>query len=138
MENKKTTTSSAALDGKIRKKILVVEDEKPIAKALRLKLESSGFEVTSAFNGNEALELLGKGTFDLIILDLVMPGIDGFTVLSELKQRKLAMPVIAASNLGQMEDIKRAKDLGAGNYFVKSNTSLAQIVDLVKKELSVE
>ncbi len=119
------------------KKILVVEDEKPMAKALKLKLESSGFSVAVAYEGNEALSAIDKDAFDLIILDLVLPGIDGFAILAELQKRGSATPVIAASNLGQLEDINRAKELGVRHYFVKSNTSLGQIIQLVKDVLKI-
>jgi two-component system response regulator VicR len=119
------------------KKLLVVEDEKPMARALKLKLESSGFIVNLAYDGNEALALLLKDPPDLVILDLVIPGVDGFTILGELKKQDSLIPVIAASNLGQLEDINRAKELGAKHYFVKSNTSLAQIVTLVKEVLKI-
>jgi two-component system alkaline phosphatase synthesis response regulator PhoP len=119
------------------KKILIVEDEKPMARALSLKLESNGFDVSTAGNGTEALEAITTQTFDLIILDLVIPGMDGFAILGELKSRKITTPVIAASNLGQIEDINRAKELGATHYFVKSNTSLAQIMDQVKEILKI-
>jgi DNA-binding response OmpR family regulator len=121
----------------ILKNILVVEDEKPMARALKLKLESNGFAVSLAADGNEAMEAITKGKFDLIILDLVIPGIDGFAILGELKKSNNPTPVIAASNLGQLEDITRAKDLGALHYFVKSNTSLAHIVQLVKEVLKI-
>jgi DNA-binding response OmpR family regulator len=119
------------------KKILVVEDEKPMARALKLKLESNGFVVGVAYDGTEAMNIISKEVFDLIILDLVIPGIDGFTILGELKKRNSTIPVIAASNLGQLEDINRAKELGARHYFVKSNTSLAQIIQLVKEVLKI-
>jgi DNA-binding response OmpR family regulator len=119
------------------KKLLVVEDEKPMARALKLKLESNGFIVSVAGDGNEAMDFISKGGFDLIILDLVIPGMDGFAILGELKRRNNTVPVIAASNLGQLEDINRAKELGALHYFVKSNTSLANIVQLVKEVLKL-
>lgn len=119
------------------KKILVVEDEKPMARALKLKLESNGFLVSLAVDGGEALEAISKVVFDLIILDLVIPGIDGFAILGELRKTINKPSVIVASNLGQLEDINRAKELGAEHYFVKSNTSLAQIVQMVKTVLNL-
>lgn len=125
------------MTGQEPKKILVVEDEKPMARALKLKLESNGFVVSVAYDGNDAHNILSKETFDLIILDLVIPGMDGFAILDELRKRENKTPVIAASNLGQLEDINRAKELGAQHYFVKSNTSLAQIVQLIKEELKL-
>lgn len=115
------------------KKILICEDEKPIAKALVLKLNHEGFEAEAANDGEEALQILQSKQFDLILLDLIMPRIDGFGVLEKIKELKITTPVIVTSNLGQEEDLKRAKELGAVNYFIKSNTSLQEIVDGIKK-----
>ncbi len=115
------------------KKILICEDEKPIAKALVLKLNHEGFEAEAANDGEEALQILQTKQFDLILLDLIMPRVDGFGVLEKIKELKITTPVIVTSNLGQEEDLKRAKELGAINYFIKSNTSLQEIVDGIKK-----
>ena len=123
-------------EDKNKKRILIVEDEKPLARALGLKLENSGFTVVSVYNGNDAVEILKKEKFDVMILDLIMPLMDGFAVLKELKDLKIKLPIIAASNLAQKEDVERAKTLGANYYFVKSNTSLAQIIDYIKKILA--
>lgn len=117
------------------KRVLVVEDEKPMAYALQLKLTRSGFKTAVVFGGEEALELLGRENFDLIVLDLVMPNVDGFAVLEELRRRKIMTPVIVISNLGQEEDIKRAKALGVRDYFVKSDTSIVTLVERAGKIL---
>lgn len=117
------------------KKILIAEDEKPMAKAMQLKLVSEGFEVSIAGNGKQALEKLAKEKFDLLILDLVMPVKDGFVVLEELKKSKRKMPVIVASNLSQEDDVKRAKSLGARDFFVKSDTPISGVVERVKAAL---
>jgi DNA-binding response OmpR family regulator len=119
------------------KKILIVEDEKLIIKPLELKLKLSGFETGVAYNGEEALEILKNEKFDLVLLDLMMPRVDGFAVLSELKKRGDETPVIVASNLNQMDDISRALELGVNSYYVKSNTSLSEIVENIRKALNV-
>lgn len=118
------------------KKILVVDDEQAVAKALELKLTSVGFDVKTVYDSTEAFALLEKEKFHLILLDLMMPVLDGFAFLSELKVRKIHIPVIVTSNLGQEEDLKRAKALGAKDYFVKSNTPIAEVVDHVKNVLT--
>ena len=118
------------------KKILIVEDEKPMARALELKLNKSGFEAKALFNGEEALKILETEKFDLILLDLVMPKVDGFAVLTALKEREIETPIIVTSNLSQEEDFKRAKELGAKDYFVKSDTPIADIVEHIKKFLN--
>jgi CheY-like chemotaxis protein len=116
-----------------KKKILVAEDEKPMANALKLKLESEGYQVVLAFNGKEAIEALESEKFDLLLLDLVMPEKTGFDVLEEIKSKNLSIPVIVLSNLAQEEDIGKAKKFGVINYFVKSNTSLSEISEHIKK-----
>lgn len=117
------------------KRILIAEDEKPMANALSLKLRSVGFETTLVYDGESALSAARESPYDLILLDLVMPKKDGFFVLAELKKLKIATPVIVSSNLSQEEDIRRAKELGARDYFIKSDTSLAQVVEKVKQAL---
>ena len=117
------------------KKILIVEDEKPMAHALELKLNSSGFSAKAVFNGQEAVNTLAKENFDLILTDLMMPIMDGFALLADLQTKKSAIPVIVATNLGQQGDIDRAKSLGARDYFVKSDTPIAEVVGKVRKLL---
>jgi DNA-binding response OmpR family regulator len=114
------------------KSILIVEDERPIARALELKLKNSGFAAEPVNNGEEALLILGVKKFDLIILDLVMPKMDGFTFLTEIRKRGIDTPVIVTSNLSQDEDKARAKKLGAVDYLIKSNTPLTAIVEKIK------
>lgn len=116
-----------------RKRILIVEDEKPMARALELKLSHEGYEIESALNGETALELAGKGNFSLIILDLVLPKVDGFKVLEGLKIKNISTPTIVLTNLNQGEDEKKAKELGAKEFFIKSNISIAEIVGHVKR-----
>jgi two-component system, OmpR family, alkaline phosphatase synthesis response regulator PhoP len=112
------------------KKILVAEDDQFLGNAYRLKLEKSGFEVKIARDGKEAMEMLLTFTADLILLDLMMPTVDGFAVLEHLqKNEKLKhIPVIIASNLGQKEDIDRGMKLGAADYVVKSDLSLEELM----------
>ncbi len=121
-----------------QKKILIAEDEKPMANALGLKLSSAGFETTLVYDGEAAISAVQASPFDLIILDLVMPKKDGFFVLTELKKLKIATPVIVSSNLSQEEDIKRARELGARDYFIKSDTTLAEIVEKVRVQLTID
>ncbi len=117
------------------KKILIAEDDQPLAKALKLKLERSGFEVSAVSDGEEAMAAIAKDSFALVFLDIMMPRKDGFAVLSEMKAKKYKTPVVILSNLGQEGDLKKAKDLGAVGYFVKSDTPIAEVVDHAKKIL---
>ncbi len=117
------------------KKILIVEDEKSIAKAMELKLNHSGFECRTVFDGEEALKVLKTEKFDLIILDLIMPKKDGFATMEEIKKLGIKTPVIVSSNLSQEEDFKKAKELGEVDFFVKSNIPISEIVENIKKYL---
>ncbi len=119
------------------KKILIADDEKAISKALVLKLTNVGFLVEAAMNGNEAIEKIKANKFDLIVLDLIMPEKDGFAVLEYMRDNKITCPVLVASNLSQEDDLKRAKELGAVDYFIKSNVSLQDIIANIKKILKV-
>lgn len=115
--------------------ILIAEDDQFLANAYRVKFEKEQFQVTIAFNGEEALAAIAKDQPDLIILDLIMPVKDGFTTISEIKANPAwkNIPIIVTSNLSQESDYQKAKELGATEYFVKSNTPLSEIANLVKK-----
>ena len=116
-------------------RILIIEDEKTLARALEIKLTLSGFEVKAVFNGEDGVNLLQKESFDLILLDLIMPKMDGFGVLTVLKAKKIETPVMVLSNLSQESDMKRTKEFGAKEFFIKSNTPIAMIVERVIKLL---
>lgn len=114
------------------KRILITEDEKPMGRALQIKFEKNGFSVTSANDGEEALAFLEKETFDVILLDLIMPKINGFKVLETLKDQGIKTPVCVMTNLSQEEDKEKAMKLGARDFFVKSDIAAAEIVERVK------
>lgn len=118
---------------KKKKNILIIEDEKPLGKILRYKLEVAGFTVHNAANGKEGLEAYANGAYDFILVDLIMPIMDGFTVLEELQKKKNSVPVVVLSNLGQSADIETTKKLGARDFLIKSDTQLNGIVEKVKQ-----
>ncbi len=118
-----------------KKKILIVEDEKPLAHALELKMTHEGYETKVASTGREGLDEASTGNYDLILLDLILPEIDGFTILEALKGKKLKPVIVVLSNLGQDEDRKKAEEYGVKNYLVKSNVPLADIVKVVKSSI---
>jgi DNA-binding response OmpR family regulator len=120
---------------KTPKKILIIEDEKTLARALELTLKHAGFEVTTVFNGEEGTLLLQEESFDLILLDLIMPKMDGFAVLTRLRERDIKTPVMVLSNLSQESDLTRTKEFGVKEFFIKSNTPIANIVGRVKQIL---
>jgi DNA-binding response OmpR family regulator len=115
------------------KQILIVEDEKPLQHALELKLQHEGFTVTVASNGRECVEKIKEGKFDAVLLDLIMPELDGFQVLEQLKGMSQMPAVFVLSNLSQHEDEERVLALGARKFFIKSDTPLTTIVDEVKQ-----
>lgn len=120
------------------KKILVAEDDKFLSSAYRFKLTKAGFEVQIAGDGAELLKILENYLPDLILLDLVMPVMDGFTALENIRQdvRYKSVPIIVASNLGQKEDIDRTKELGATDFVVKSDMSLDNLIEKINKLIS--
>lgn len=111
---------------------MVIEDERPLAHALELKLSGAGYEAHIALNGLEGLRKAQSGEYDLILLDLILPELDGFSFLKILREKGIKTPVLVLSNLGQEEDQRRARELGAQEYCVKSNTPLAEIMNRVK------
>lgn len=118
-----------------QKYVLVADDERPMAKALELKLVHEGFKAKAVFDGHDVLDSLRQEKFDLLLLDLVMPKIDGFQVLETMKTEGIFVPVIVLSNLSQQEDEKRVKELGAREFFIKSDTPITDVIRHVKKVL---
>jgi DNA-binding response OmpR family regulator len=116
-------------------KILIVEDEKAMAKAMEVKLQKSGIDAYAVFSGEEAMTELGKAGYTLVLLDIMMPGIDGWEVLAKIKEKNLPLKVIITSNLSQEEDKKKAQELGAAGFLVKSDSTLSTIVEEVKAHM---
>ena len=116
-----------------KKIILVVEDDKAIAEVYQMKLEYEGFEVILASNGVQALETLKEKTPDLILLDVIMPKMNGFDFLEAMKKDPAManVKVIIMSNLGQEMDMKRGEELGAVDYVVKSDSAIDEILQKI-------
>lgn len=121
-----------------RKSILVAEDDQFYARIYQLKFSKEGYDVTVVDKGDEVIKIARVKKPDLILLDLIMPGKDGFETLRELKtDTKLKdVKVVVISNLGQAEDIKKTKELGALDYLVKANMSISDMVEKVKGYLA--
>lgn len=120
-------------------KILIAEDEEVLLGVLRRKLEMIGYEVITAKDGLAALNILKRETPDLLLLDVMMPKMDGFELLEKLKQRDPdfadKVPIIIISNSGQPVEIKRGKDLGARDFIIKTDFDPAEVVARVEKVL---
>ncbi|MBA3679157.1 response regulator [Candidatus Saccharibacteria bacterium] len=117
------------------RKILLVEDEMALANVLKLEFINDGFSVKHAENGQLAINFLKKEKFDIVLLDVVMPTMDGFQTLENMNEAGIAQPTIMLSNISQPEEMEKAKKLGAIGYIVKSNTTLAEIIEQVKKKM---
>ena len=119
-----------------KKKILIalVEDDQLIAEMYVTKFKKEGFDIQHALDGLAGLELVKKINPDIILLDIIMPKLDGFQVLQQLRAEVAfkATPIILLTNLGQEEDVEKGRQLGATDYFIKTNFTPAAIVDKVK------
>lgn len=136
-ETKVDKKKSPKVSEKVGSYVLIVEDDNYLANAYRLKLQYAGYEMMIASDGEEAQKLIKDRKPRLIILDLVLPHVDGFTVLEEIKKdsKTKGIPVIVASNLGQKEDLDHAMKLGADDYFIKSNIGMDEMIDKIKSHL---
>ena len=120
-----------------KKTLHFIEDEAAIHKTLSDALEKEGFDTSSALDVEIGLRRAKEEQPDLILLDLILPKMNGFEVLKALKEDEAtkAIPVIVLTNLEQMENIQKAIDLGATTYLVKANYSLDEVVSKVKESL---
>lgn len=116
------------------RRILLVEDDRFLRKAAEAALRRHGFTVLTASDGEEGLRIAQAEKPDLVLLDLIMPGLQGFEVLKLLKAEAAtsSIPVIVLSNLGQDSDVQGALAAGAVDYLIKANLQLDKLIDRVK------
>ena len=119
-------------------RIIVADDDRMFRKVAETTLRRQGYDVTTASDGEEALQLIRSERPDMIVLDLIMPKLQGFDVLTILKQDALtsAIPVIVLSSLTQEQDKQEALDLGAVAYFNKTTFSMSELVKQVENTLT--
>ncbi len=119
--------------------VLIVEDEKMLAEMYATKFTMEGFAAETANDGLAGIEAAAKVRPDIILLDVIMPKLDGFATLKQLREDAsfAKTPIILLTNLGQDEDIKKGKELGATDYFVKANHTPAEVVLKVKEVLKL-
>jgi len=117
--------------------LLLVEDDLFLRGLMKRKIEMEGYSVIEAENGKIALEKLRENEISLVLLDLIMPEVDGFEVLESVsKDPKLSkIPIIVLSNLGQKEKIDEAMALGAKDYIIKAHLTPSEIIEVIKKYL---
>lgn len=128
-----TESSSPASE----KKVLVIEDELFLVDAYRAKFEKEGVHAQFVTNGKEAMALLDGDPPGAVLLDLMLPGVSGFDILTSIRQneRWKSVPVLVLSNLSQPKDIKRCEELGITEFVIKANTRINDIVAKVKAQL---
>ncbi len=119
------------------KKILLVEDDKFLRELIAKKLRSEDYEVIEALDGEDGIAKAKELKPDLVLLDLVLPGIDGFGVLAKIKEDPATnqAPVIILSNLGQQEEIARTLKLGATDFLIKAHFTPSEIIEKIKRIL---
>ncbi|MFA6587962.1 MAG: response regulator [Patescibacteria group bacterium] len=136
---------SQEADTKISKKsngeyrILLVEDDQFLRDLLAGKLKREGFDVTACVDGQEGLRTIQKQKPDLVLLDIILPGLDGFNVLQQVRfsadKQVSEVPIVLLSNLGQDSDVAKGKKLGANDYLIKANLTIDDIIKKIRKFL---
>lgn len=126
---------------KYNKTILIVEDEMAMVKALGLKLKKVGFDVLEAFDGEEGLKLGLKERPDLIMLDIIMPKMDGLSFLKKVREDERwgsQVPIIMLTNLSDADNVSEAAKFNVYDFLVKTDWRLDDVVNLVKDKLNVK
>ncbi|PIW76217.1 MAG: response regulator [Candidatus Portnoybacteria bacterium CG_4_8_14_3_um_filter_40_10] len=120
-------------------KIFIVEDDKFLRDLIIKKLDTEGYETAFVVGGEEALKKIGEEKPDLVLLDLILPGIDGYEVLKQMKNNSSddikKIPVIILSNLGQRDDVEKGINLGAVDFLIKAHFTPGEIIDKIKQVL---
>jgi CheY-like chemotaxis protein len=119
------------------KYIIVAEDDKFYANVYKVKLGNLGYDVTVVMDGDKAIEEAKIRKPDIFLLDMVMPGKDGFATIKALRaiNEFRHIPIIILSSLSQEEDRKKALELGANDYWVKTNISISAVASKIKEYL---
>lgn len=117
-----------------KKKIVLVEDDSLISSILATHLIKEGFDVVVVTDGAQAFERVAAEQPHIVLLDIILPGVNGFDILQKLKQDEStkSIPVLILSNLGSQEDIQRGIDLGASGYLVKANSMIEEILKKIQ------
>ena len=119
------------------KTILIIEDDKFLRELIAKKLIKEEYNISEAIDGEEGMKKIAEEKPDLILLDLILPGIDGFEVMSRMKEDPSLsqIPIIILSNLGQKEEIERGINLGAKDYLIKAHFTPGEIIEKIKAAL---
>lgn len=117
------------------KKILLVEDDPFLIDIYTTKLKESGFAVDVASEGESAIGKAKENKPDLVLLDIVLPNMDGWEILKRIKSESKDLKVIILSNLGQKEEVEKGVEMGAIKYLIKAQFTPSQVVEEIKKIL---
>ncbi len=119
--------------------VLLVEDDTFLSGIYQKKFEMEGFKVSLADNGEKALVEVKKKKPDIVMLDVLLPKLDGFAVLEKLKadSETKNIPVILLTNLGQKDDVEKGLQMGAVDYLIKAHFKPSEVVDKIKKALQL-
>ncbi|MBI4120806.1 MAG: response regulator [Parcubacteria group bacterium] len=122
------------------KTVLIVDDDRFLLDMYALKFKEAAFRVETADSGENAYEMVKKGGQDVVLLDILMPTMDGFELLKRFQAEHLGKNTkfIVLSNLGEPSDIEKARELGADGYIVKATATPTEVVEVVRKVLSPE
>ena len=117
-----------------KKKILIVEDDNFVAEVYFAKLTEMGYQATLAQNGEEGLAELKKNKIDLILLDILMPVMNGMEMLEEIKKQEewKNIPVILLTNVGEKESIQKVREFGVKDYLIKSHFTPAEVIEKIE------
>lgn len=117
------------------KKVLIIEDDSFLLGLEATKLKNSGYEILSASNGEQAVEKIKEPGISVILLDLILPNFDGFDLLKKIRTNEITknIPVIVFSNLSEQKDLKKAQELGASKFMIKSNVTLDELVNDIEE-----
>jgi DNA-binding response OmpR family regulator len=120
---------------KMAYKILVVEDDKFLRELISQKLTREGYDVKEAIDGEDGVVKVKEEKPDIILLDLILPGMDGFEVLAKIKDDPEVenIPVVILSNLGQRDDVERGLKLGAVDFLIKAHFTPGEIIEKIEK-----
>ncbi len=116
-------------------RILIIEDEPVHLNVMKAKLEYEGYDVLVAVDGEAGYQMIKQEKPDLVLLDIILPKLDGFGVLEKLKKDKINIPIIIVSNSGQPVEVDRAMKMGVKDYLVKAEFNPADVLEKVEKVL---
>jgi len=138
----KPDTTPAVGSSKTIAKILIIEDDQFLRDLLTTKLEKENFEVITAIDGPGGMERILKDKPQVVLLDIILPGVDGFEILKRVRTNSempvATIPIILLSNLGQEADVEKGRALGADDYLIKSNFTIDEIIEKIRKILETK